>query len=246
MAGRNTPAPQTSMVRNASSGETGGTISGGRQRVTGQSESAGSSPVVPTGSSPSRYDASYDGQGMVRTYGGRQTQQGVPGGESERPGTGSLHRSQPGNVPAGRTVSTTPVRREQENIHVGIHERNLSTPASGPSEMMNSDFRQGTQRISEQASGAGIRNDVGSSVKAQRSGNSETVRENGGKIDENKNTVQTSSDILKGEHQGAVKSQQIGRAEEELKQTKIVIDHTETTALEKKLEKLRAEQKKAS
>jgi conjugal transfer mating pair stabilization protein TraG len=94
-------------------------------------------------------------------------------------------------------VSTTPGRREQENVHVGIHERNLSTPASGPSEMMNADFRQGTQRISEQASGAGIRNDVGSSVKAQRSGNSETVRENGGKIDENKNTVQTSSDILR-------------------------------------------------
>jgi conjugal transfer mating pair stabilization protein TraG len=94
-------------------------------------------------------------------------------------------------------VSTTPVRREQENVHVGIHERNLSTPASGPSEMMNADFRQGTQRISEQASGAGIRNDVASSVKAQRSGNTETVRENGGKIDENKNTVQTSSDILR-------------------------------------------------
>lgn len=246
VTGRNTPDPQTSMVRNAPSGETGGTISGGRQRVAGQSEPAGSSPVVPAGSTPSRYDASYDGQGTVRTSGGQKTQQGMPGGESERPGAGSLHRSQPGNEPAGRTVSTTPVRREQENVHVGIHERNLSTPASGPSEMMNSDFRQGTQRISEQASGAGIRNDVGSSVKAQRSGNSETVRENGGKIDENKNTVQTSSDILKGEHQGAVKSQQIGRAEEELKQTKIVIDHTETTALEKKLEKLRAEQKKAS
>jgi conjugal transfer mating pair stabilization protein TraG len=86
--------------------------------------------------------------------------------------------------------------------------------------MMNSDFRQGTQRISEQASVAGIRNDVASSVKAQRSGNTETVRENGGKIDENKTTVRTSSDILRDEHQGAVRNQQIGRTEEDIKQTK--------------------------
>jgi conjugal transfer mating pair stabilization protein TraG len=178
--------------------------------------------------------------------GGQKTQQGLPGGEPERPGAGSLRRSQPGNEPAGRTVSTTPVRREQENVHVGIHERNLSTPASGPSEMMNSDFRQGTQRISEQASGAGIRNDVASSVKAQRSGNTETVRENGGKIDENKNTVQTSSDILRDEHQGAVRNQQIGRTEEDIKQTKPGFDYAETDAFEIKLKKLREQQKKAS
>ncbi|ORJ48506.1 hypothetical protein B2M27_20500 [Kluyvera intermedia] len=113
--------------------------------------------------------------------------------------------------------------------------------------MMNSDFRQGTQRISEQASGAGIRNDVASSVRAQRSGNTETVRENGGKIDENKNTVQTSSDILKGEHQGAVKRQQIGRTEEDLKQTLPIWDSSEKRGgFQEKLETLRAQQNKAS
>lgn len=125
-------------------------------------------------------------------------------------------------------------------------ERNLSVPAGAPSQEMREDFRSGSKRVSEQAAGAGIQNNVASQVAAQRSGLMETVRENDGKIAENKTTVQTSSDILKHEHQGAVRSQQIGRTEEDMRQTKPKIDDAESEQFKLKLEKLRAEQKKAS
>ncbi|KAF6653081.1 conjugal transfer mating pair stabilization protein TraG [Enterobacteriaceae bacterium EKM102V] len=125
-------------------------------------------------------------------------------------------------------------------------ERNLSAPAGAPSQEMREDFRSGSKRVSEQAAGAGIQNNVANQVAAQRSGLMETLRENDGKIAENKTTVQTSSDILRNEHQGAVRSQQIGRTEEDIRQTKPKIDDAETEQFKLKLEKLRAEQKKAS
>ena len=111
---------------------------------------------------------------------------------------------------------------------------------------MSEDFRSGSQRVGEKASGAGIESNVANKVAAQRSGLMETIRENDGKIAENKTTVQTSSDILRNEHQGAVRSQQIGRTEEDIRQTKPVFDNAETTGFEEKLQKLRAAQKKAS
>ncbi|WP_414057604.1 hypothetical protein, partial [Pantoea dispersa] len=70
--------------------------------------------------------------------------------------------------------------------------------------------------------------------------------ENDGKIAENKTTVQTSSDILSNEHQGAVRSQQIGRTEEDLRQTRPWIDGSETDNFKEKLQRLRDHQKKAS
>ena len=111
---------------------------------------------------------------------------------------------------------------------------------------MREDFRSGSKRVSEQAAGAGIQSNVANQVAAQRSGLMETLRENDGKIAENKTTVQTSSDILRNEHQGAVRSQQIGRTEEDIRQTKPGFDHAETDAFEKKLKELREQQKKAS
>ena len=129
---------------------------------------------------------------------------------------------------------------------VQARERNLTAPAGAPSKAMSEDFRSGSQRVGEKASGAGIESNVANKVAAQRSGLMETIRENDGKIAENKTTVQTSSDILRNEHQGAVRSQQIGRTEEDIRQTKPVFDNAETTGFEEKLQKLRAAQKKAS
>jgi conjugal transfer mating pair stabilization protein TraG len=92
-------------------------------------------------------------------------------------------------------------RATEVSAHQG--ERNLSAQAGAPSQEMREDFRSGSKRINEQAAGAGIQNNVASQVAAQRSGLMETLRENDGKIAENKTTVQTSSDILKYEHDSA-------------------------------------------
>lgn len=129
---------------------------------------------------------------------------------------------------------------------VQTRERNLTVPAGAPSQAMSEDFRSGSQRVGEKASGAGIESNVANKVAAQRSGLMETIRENDGKIAENKTTVQTSSDILRNEHQGAVRSQQIGRTEEDIRQTKPKIDDAETEQFRHKLEKLRSSQQKAS
>jgi len=129
---------------------------------------------------------------------------------------------------------------------VQTRERNLTAPAGAPSQAMSDDFLSASQRVGEKASGAGIESNVASKVAAQRSGLMETVRENDGKIDENKTTVQTSSDILRNEHQGAVRSQQIGRTEEDLKQTRFGTESDKHDPFKEKLDKLRATQRKAS
>lgn len=129
---------------------------------------------------------------------------------------------------------------------VQARERNLTAPAGAPSKAISEDFRSGSQRVGEKASGAGIESNVANKVAAQRSGLMETIRENDGKIAENKTTVQTSSDILRNEHQGAVRSQQIGRTEEDLRQTRPWIDGSETDNFKEKLQRLREHQKKAS
>ncbi|MFQ1682370.1 conjugal transfer mating-pair stabilization protein TraG [Pantoea dispersa] len=132
----------------------------------------------------------------------------------------------------------------EENIQT--RERNLTAPAGVPSQAMSEDFRSGSLRVGEKALGAGIESNVANKVAAQRSGLMETIRENDGKIAENKTTVQTSSDILRNEHQGAVSSQQIGRTEEDLRQTRPWIDGSETDNFKEKLQRLREHQKKAS
>jgi conjugal transfer mating pair stabilization protein TraG len=149
--------------------------------------------------------------------------------------------------PAEGSSQNAVVRKGQATeVSTRQGERNLSGPAGVPSQEMREDFRSGSKRVSEQAAGAGIQNNVANQVAAQRSGLMETLRENDGKIAENKTTVQTSSDILRNEHQGAVRSQQIGRTEEDLRQAKPGFDHAETKAFESKLRELRERQKKAS
>jgi conjugal transfer mating pair stabilization protein TraG len=97
---------------------------------------------------------------------------------------------------------------------VQARERNLIAPAGAPSEAMSEDFRSGSQRVGEKASGAGIESNVANKVAAQRSGLMETVRENDGKIAENKTTVQASSDILRHENDLAKVSFKAGHDKE--------------------------------
>ena len=200
---------------------------------------------------------------IMRNYGARTEQVNgqplQPAQSLDVPGGARSSDVERGGVPetvsggAVRTAShaskySTAERRgsgvTEENVQ--IRERNLTATAGAPSQAMSEDFRSGSQRVGEKASGAGIESNVANKVAAQRSGLMETIRENDGKIAENKTTVQTSSDILRNEHQGAVRSQQIGRTEEDIRQTKPVFDNAEATGFEEKLQKLRAAQKKAS
>ncbi|MBK4771892.1 MAG: hypothetical protein FT726_19890, partial [Pantoea sp. Morm] len=90
----------------------------------------------------------------------------------------------------------------------------------------------------DKASGDGIETNVANKVAAQRSGLMETVRENDGKIAENKTTVQTSSDILKGEHGKAQGQFAKGYITEQGKQK--IFSHTpENKEFEEKLQELR-------
>lgn len=115
-----------------------------------------------------------------------------------------------------------------------------------PEQDITSDFAAAKARVAQQSEGTGIRRDIGEQVAAQRSENAVNIREYGGKIGENKTTVQASSDILKGEHSGAVKSHNIGRAEEEYSQTTKVVDDAKRTELDRKLSLLRQDKNKAS
>ncbi|WP_455865474.1 conjugal transfer mating-pair stabilization protein TraG [Pantoea agglomerans] len=159
-----------------------------------------------------------------------------PGNNSR---TGEAHQTGSGR---GEHVAGGGLR----DVTLHNREHNLSAHASPPSETMAEDYRSGVNRLQERAGAAGIPENVAERVAEQRSASGETIRENDGKIGQNKTTVQASSDILRHEHQGAVKSQQIGRTEEDLKQTKPVGDSVEIDQFKTKLDKLREEQRKAS
>jgi conjugal transfer mating pair stabilization protein TraG len=168
---------------------------------------------------------------IMRNYGARTEQVNgqplqpaqsldVPGGAR----SGDVER---GGVPeavsggAVRTASHPSQHSSTERRGSGVteesvqaRERNLITPAGAPSKAMSEDFRSGSQRVGEKASGAGIESSVANKVAAQRSGLMETIRENDGKIAENKTTVQTSSDILRHEHDAAQGSFKAGHDKE--------------------------------
>lgn len=132
---------------------------------------------------------------------------------------------------------------QSEGMQVQHKERNITSAADKPSDAMRDNYRDALNKVSQHAENAGIPNNVAEQVKAQRSANTDSIRENGGKIDQNQTTVQKTSDILKGEHQGAVTSHKIGRTEEDIKQTKPGFDRPETLNFKQKLEELRKEQK---
>ena len=128
----------------------------------------------------------------------------------------------------------------------GTHEHNLVAPQGSPSQEMKDDYRHNIERISSQADKADIASNIGNRVSEKYTENSGKIGRTGGEIDKNKTTVQASSDILKGEHQGAVLNEQIRRTEEDLKQTKPVFDHSETNSFKKKLQELRSRIDEAS
>ncbi len=182
-----------------------GTLHGGDNPMPGGSPGAGSS--VPAGEYTGnvsngvvrepRQENPAGAQGRVShstPSGSRETESG----ESQGPVSGGAVRSVAHSAGHPETARTDSLRASEANVQRS--ERNLTAPAGAPSQAMSDDFRSGSQRVGEKASGSGIETNVANKVAAQRSGLMETVRENDGKIAENKTTVQTSSDILKHEN----------------------------------------------
>lgn len=167
-------------------------------------------------------------------------------------GEENLHNQERNLHEPSEVHGTSPVRGAGPLLtsggEVNLHnqERNLHVQGGPPSASMEDNYNAAAEKVREHAEGAGIPNNVAGQVAAQRSANSNVIRENGGKIDQNETPVQASSDILRNEHQGAVKGQQIGRTEEDIRQTKPGFDHAETKNFEQKLKELREQQRKAS
>ncbi|MEA9392706.1 conjugal transfer mating-pair stabilization protein TraG [Acerihabitans sp. TG2] len=140
--------------------------------------------------------------------------------------------------------STRPAGSGEVNLY--NHERNINVQGGQPSAAITENFHSATNQVGEHAESAGIRNNIAEQVAARRSENLGVISGNNGKIDQNKTTVQTTSDILRGEHSSAVTGHKIGRTEEEIKQSRPLIDGEQTQKLKDKLEKLREQLREAS
>jgi conjugal transfer mating pair stabilization protein TraG len=152
-------------------------------------------------------------------------------------------------------VSVPQVRHERPPIqaHTGQGEQVIRrgseqiTGADGLNRgTMREDFERNQSALPGAAESFKGGGDISRKVAEQRSANGQKISNSSEEIEKNKTTVQTSSDILRNEHHGAVISQQIGRTEEDLKQTKPGFDHVESDAFKQKLKELREQQKKAS
>ncbi|MBS0900049.1 conjugal transfer mating-pair stabilization protein TraG, partial [Pantoea dispersa] len=167
-----------------------------------------------------------------------QPAQSLDGSDTSATLAAGEHSDNGHNVLAGESQAPHSGIRRATAADVHDRERHLSVPADVPSQTMTDDFHSGSQRVNEEASGAGIQSNVADRVAAQRSGLMETVRENDGKIAENKTTVQTSSDILKGEHDKGQGQFARGFVTEQGKQ-KLWTHTPENKEFEEKLQELR-------
>jgi len=130
-------------------------------------------------------------------------------------------------------------------IH-GRSERNVVGGREAGTSLISGDYQAGVDRINQQAGSLSGPQNIADKLADRNFENTGKIGQIDGEISKNKSTVQASSDILRNEHQGAVKSQQIGRAEEEISQAKPKIDDAQSEYLKRKIEELRASNKRAS
>jgi len=105
---------------------------------------------------------------------------------------------------------------------------------------MQESFRENKTKLHEHsAQGFGTQNDISRRVAEQRSENERKINESAGEIDKKQSTVQTSSDILKGENLNATGNFKIHRKEAEIDQQMPIIDSAEKRKLEEQLLELR-------
>jgi len=102
-------------------------------------------------------------------------------------------------------------------------------------------FKENQAKLEQQVNhGFEPKNSLQQQAAEQRSANEQKINESAGEINKNRSTVQTSSDILKGEADNVKSQFNEGRKVAELKQTAIPLMHgSEIDEHKKRLEELR-------
>ncbi|MDN2488165.1 conjugal transfer mating pair stabilization protein TraG [Kosakonia sacchari] len=124
-------------------------------------------------------------------------------------------------------------RTHAEESNAGHHLRGSRVPGDD----MQNDFGANQNRLQEHIFGE--TNDLHQKVAEQRSANEQNINKSVEEIDKKQSTVQTSSDILKGEGYTAGNTFAVKRKEHEIDQQMPVIDRAEQEKLEKQLAELR-------
>ena len=205
-------------------------------------ENPESSPVAET-SQGMAYAAGGSGEGYLQSErpagqgGDRQVQTGrvthSSGAQVEEPVSWTSHGGHNGHRDEAR-----PDVHENRSSGSSLSGGGLKPDNRVVGREMVSDFGAAKARIAQQAEGTGIKTGIGEKVAAQRSENADNIRENGEKVKENKNTVQASSDIFKGEHNLSHRTFSKGR-DEELKEQGQKAQDGKGSEFERKLNDLR-------
>lgn len=126
--------------------------------------------------------------------------------------------------------------------HVTGGRENSVTGQEGNNRSAMNDNYQHNQTALEQARGQFHGGeDIQKGVAEQRNANTQTISDSSRKLDENKNTVQASSDILKGENDNANGKFQLGRKTEEYSQSNRLnpVDGLHGSDIKKEIDDLR-------
>jgi conjugal transfer mating pair stabilization protein TraG len=206
------------------------------------------SPAMPSGGG-THSDPVQSGNGPAREYGSATANQSpaMPSGggtysDPVQSGNGPARES--GSVTANQS-SAEPSRGDTATGRGDIHSVSAGrteTPISGkqgPGHDMVDDFKDNKSNLkhqSEQTFPEG--NEISNKVAEQRSKNEENINNSTAEINKNRSTVQASSDILKGEYDGAQNRFATGSATEQAKQ-KLFTPDAESQEIKHKLDELR-------
>ncbi|NCF08768.1 conjugal transfer mating-pair stabilization protein TraG [Kosakonia sp. MH5] len=105
-----------------------------------------------------------------------------------------------------------------------------------PGDDMQNDFRENQNRLKGQSFSE--QSDVPRKVAEERSANEQNINKSAGEIEQNRSTVQTSSDILKGEHSNAQSTFAAGYETEKAKQN-LLPQSAEEKDIQTRLEEMR-------
>ncbi|QQN37477.1 conjugal transfer mating pair stabilization protein TraG (plasmid) [Rahnella aceris] len=158
-------------------------------------------------------------------------QQSAPVSDIHQSAQDETHRIQ-----RNRNAGAESVQADDVNLH--NRERNLNVQGGPPSASMTENYNSAAEKVRAHAESAGIPNNVAGQVAAQRSANSEVISGNGEKIDQNKTPVQTTSDILKGEHNKAQGQFAAGIETEKGKQN-LIPDKADDKSIKNKLDEMK-------
>lgn len=146
---------------------------------------------------------------------------GAAGGASNSGSLSTSSRGHAGSLESSGEHSQVLSRSGRGGLGSSTHEKDIyPAPEAAPGTAMKDDFRRNQEALKEKsADGVGAESDIKQRVAEQRSANEHNIHKSAGEIDKNRSTVQTSSDMLKDENQGAKGRFVVGRQSAERDQT---------------------------